>query len=423
MNRRTLIKNLATLPLAVPLARWKSTLPFESHLETGQLPPVVSASMWSYLWDYVDEGYDSALGRIKDNGMNAVSLACAYHTGKFLTPHNPKRKVIFLEDGTIYFRPNPKLYGKVKPIVNSLVNEGHGLAQVKKHADALQLQTNAWVVSCHNTALGMKYPEIACETAFGDKLSHNLCPTNELLRSYLGAVVRDIASHGVGRIELEALQFQGYTHGYHHEREGIPLNPAMKFLLGLCFCPSCMNNAKQAKVEIDAIRRFTRDTLEQHFAEPSKEAFKSPEELPKEIFEPFLDWRKTVLVSLAQELVDAVKGTAVKLRPLISFDRSARMVVGADPKRMAAVTGGILVPGYVSDPPALREPLTALQSMVGVGEIVVGFQVGLPESGGKSQFLERLKIARELGIARFNFYNYGFIPYSHFGWIKEALAS
>lgn len=423
MNRRALLKNLAVLPLAIPLLRWKNTMSFESYLVTRPLPPVVSASMWSYLWDFVDEGYDSALGRIKDNGMKAVSLACAYHTGKFLAPHNPKRKVVFLEDGTIYFKPNPKLYGKVKPFVNSLVKKGHGLAQVKRHADALGLQTNAWVVCCHNTALGMKYPEIACETAFGDKLSHTLCPVNDHVCAYLSAVVSDIASHDVGRIELEALQFQGYTHGYHHEREGIPLNAAMKFLLGLCFCPACMSKAKQAKVEIDAVRRFTRDTLEKHFAEPSDEQFKSPEELPKEIFEPFLDWRKTALVFLANQLVDAVKETTVQLRPLISFDPSARMVVGADPKRMAVITGGILVPGYVSDPPALREPLTTLQSMVGAGEIIVGFQVGLPESGGKQQFLERMKIARELGIASFNFYNYGFIPYEHFRWIKEALAS
>jgi len=37
------------------------------------------------------------------------------------------------------------------------------------------------------------------------------------------------------------------------------------------------------------------------------------------------------------------------------------------------------------------------------------------------EFLDRVKTARELGVKNFNFYNYGFVPYENFGWIKEGL--
>jgi hypothetical protein len=422
MNRRTLLRNLAMFPLGLQFLPRKESSPlFPDLFETAPVP-VVSASMWSYLWDFADEGYDEVLTRIKNNGMNAVSLACAYHNGKFLTPHDPKRKVVFLEDGTIYFKPNPALYKTVKPIVNSLVKQGHGLAELKRHADRVGLETNAWVVCCHNSALGSRYPEIACETVFGDKLIHSLCPSNNNVRAYLKALVRDIASHRVGRIELEALQFQGYTHGYHHEREGIALNPAMKFLLGLCFCPACVARAKQSNLDLTPVREFVQETLVQHFVHPAKEQFKTQEELPSEILGPFLEWRKTVLVSLAGELVDAVQSTHVALRPLISFDAAARTVVGADPGPMAHATGGVLVPGYVTDPASLRDVLRTLQTSVGANEMIVGFQVGLPESGGRQQFLERMRIAREMGIVKFNFYNYGLIPFERFAWINDALS-
>jgi hypothetical protein len=379
--------------------------------------------MWTYLWDIVDEGYESVLLRLKENGLTSVSLATAYHAGKFLAPHNPKRKVVFLEDGTVYFTPNPRLYGRIKPRTNSLVQQGHGLATVKRHADKAGLQTRAWVVCCHNTPLGMKYPDIACENVFGDKLYHNLCPSNSDVRKYIRALVSDIASHGVDAIELEALQFQGYSHGFHHEREGIELTSATRFLLGLCFCNACRQRARDSALELDPIRNFAKQTLEAYFtnAPAIADKYATVNDLPSDLFDPFLEWRKSVIVSLVEELADAVQST--KLRPLMNVDPMARKLVSIDPPRIAAATGGILALGYVKEGNALRAPLSALQSSVGNSEVTLGLQVGLPESGGRKEFLDKMSVAKELGIRSFNFYNYGFIPYENLSWIKESLQS
>jgi hypothetical protein len=54
------------------------------------------ASMWIYPWDLVDEGYDQVLPLLRAHGLTSISLATAYHAGKFLSPHNPRHKVIFL---------------------------------------------------------------------------------------------------------------------------------------------------------------------------------------------------------------------------------------------------------------------------------------------------------------------------------------
>ena len=419
MNRRRFIQS-SLIPLAALTSRSDRVL--ASALDSLSRTTIKSASMWTYLWDLADEGYGEVLHRLKEVGMTSISLATAYHAGKFLEPHNPKRRVVFTEDGTVYFSPNRKRYGLIQPRVNSLVHDGHGLARTKKEAEKLGLKTRSWVVCCHNTPLGTQFPQIACEDAFGDKLLHNLCPSNDEVRKYLRALVADIASYQVDTIELEALQFQGYTHGFHHEREGIELNQASRFLLGLCFCISCMGKAKSAGIDLTALRSFTGKTLESVFVDPVRAGEQYPDitHFPQDLVEPFLEWRKTVVASLLETLAD-VAGS-VTLRQLMNVDPIARKLVSVDPTAAAKITGGVLALAYVRDGESLRQPLGALQDLIGKAEIRAGLQVGLPESGGKKEFQGRMSVLREMGIENFNFYNYGFIPYQNMQWVKEALA-
>jgi hypothetical protein len=414
-TRRSVLRTLAGLPL---VAGATNTL-LASMLNGGN---DLTASMWIYLWDIVDEGYDPVMARLKENRLTSVSLATAYHAGKFLAPHNPKRKVVFLEDGTVYFRPDPKRYKRITPLVNSLVKAGHDLKSVKAHADKAGLETRSWVVCCHNSPLGRAYPDTVTRTAFGDPLYHNLCPSNEDVRAYLRALVKDVAGHGVTTIELEALQFQPYTHGEHHEREGIALGSIPRFLLGLCFCDACRKAAARAKVDIDAVHTFTRGTLGEYFQHPEKVEEQYPRllSLPADVFEKFLDWRCMVITSLLEEL--SAQAGDVLIRPIVNYDPEWRMMVGVDVRVMAAITGGVLMPGYVKDAAALRPVLSRLQAALAERSITVGMQVGMPESGGKAEFNDRMNLARERGITSFNFYNYGFIPLERLGWIRDALS-
>jgi len=269
----------------------------------------------------------------------------------------------------------------------------------------------------------MKYPEIACRNVFGDILYHNLCPSSADVRAYIRALIRDIASYGVSSIELEALQFQGYAHGFHHERDGMNLTAASRFLLGLCFCDSCLQRAKDSGVDLTAVRTFTRKTLEEYFTNPTSAAERYPtiDTLPSDIMDPFLMWRKTVVASFIEYLAEAVQGTPCTLRPMTSLDPVAQMMVGMDPARVAESTGGLLALGYVKDGNALHPLLKQLQSRLKGKEITVGFQVGLPESGGKAEFLDRVATARGLGIRSYNFYNYGLIPLENLSWIREGM--
>jgi hypothetical protein len=134
-----------------------------------------------------------------------------------------------------------------------------------------------------------------------------------------------------------------------------------------------------------------------------------------------LEWRKSVISSFVEEV--AAGGRSSKLRQMISVDPLARKLVSVDPAASAKVTGGILALGYVRDGAALHEALKALQGAIGPAKITLGLQVGLPESGGKKEFLSKISTAKELGVNSFNFYNYGFIPSQNLTWIKEAFGN
>jgi hypothetical protein len=112
-----------------------------------------------------------------------------------------------------------------------------------------------------------------------------------------------------------------------------------------------------------------------------------------------------------------------ELRQMMSVDPLARRLVSVDPATSAKVLGGILALGYVRDGVALREPLKVLQTAIGAAKITLGLQVGLPESGGKKEFLSKMSTAAALGVNSFNFYNYGFIPTQNLTWIKEAFGN
>ena len=50
------------------------------------------AGLFTYPWDYADEGVDALVDRICDLGITRVLVASVYHAGYFLHPHNPRRK-------------------------------------------------------------------------------------------------------------------------------------------------------------------------------------------------------------------------------------------------------------------------------------------------------------------------------------------
>src|SRR4029077_6817626 len=210
-----------------------------------------------------------------------VTMAAAYHHGRDIFPHNPQRKVAFLEGGAVFFQPDPNRYRGLllQPQVSRLARDSDPLADLSREAGARDLLTRAWTVYLHNFTLGEAHPECACVNVFGDPPLTDLCPSNPDVRAYVNALTADVAAKGVATVVAESLHFHGLEHGFHRERYFIELGVFGRYLLGLCFCDHCLEAARRRGVQAEKLRlEICRELGRRFAADPQPE----PPELVRE---------------------------------------------------------------------------------------------------------------------------------------------
>ncbi|SLN52510.1 hypothetical protein [Roseisalinus antarcticus] len=229
-----------------------------------------NVSVWTYPWDLHDLGPDAAIATLAAEGVDTISLATSYHAGRFLQPGNPRRRVWFPQDGTVYYRVDPARWTsqEIIPLQADIVeSEGDMLSRLCALRETGGPQVSCWTVCLHNTRLGMAHPDHVMRTAHGDPHSYALCPSSPAARAYVTGVVAEIAErYAPDRIELESPDFMGFDHGFHHEKDALGLLPEDMFLLGVCFCRHCMNRATHAGVPAEAARARVADLLDAAFA-------------------------------------------------------------------------------------------------------------------------------------------------------------
>src|SRR5829696_354217 len=270
----------------------------------------METSMLTFATDLYDEGLDTVLRNVQERaGVGGLTMAVAYHDARDLFPHNPVRKVRYLEGGAVFFRPDESRYEglRLQPRVAELVRTSDPLGDVCAAASERGMQVNAWAVFLHNDRLGFVDPECATQNAFGDRYLTDLCPSNPEVRAYACALASDIGRYEVSTIFAESLHFHGLAHGYHHERYFEELGNIGIYLLGVCFCSHCLEAARQLGVDAETVQRSVRDKLERRFSGGGSE---DPEEMRREDLEPFggeemlgyLDTRTETVTSLVGEV-------------------------------------------------------------------------------------------------------------------------
>lgn len=262
-------------------------------------------AIYAYPWDIAEVGAGEAAGRFASLGLDTITIAGSYHAGKFLRPHGETGKVFFPEDGTVYYHADPRRYGAVKPVANSMLKERDVLREL---TDLRRMNVNVWLVLLHNTLLGARHPDAAVANAFGDRYFYNLCPSAPEARAYAIGLAQDVTeAYPVGGVSLETPGFLPYAHGYHHE---FALNRPNRWLdsqLGLCFCRHCMNGARAAGIDANSLKaQVARDVdaylaSEIDFPADMAEAFWLADTRVDGELKAFLDWRCEVVTSLVRD--------------------------------------------------------------------------------------------------------------------------
>ncbi len=381
-------------------------------------------SVWAYPWDLHDIGLDRALGLLADQGVTMVSLATSYHAGRFLQPGNPKRRVYFPEDGTVYYTPDPAHWAdqQITPLQAAIVGrEGNMLAELIRRRDAGGLGVSCWTVCLHNTRLGQAHPDHCLRTAHGDPQIFGLCPSSPAARAYVTGMVAEISHrYHPDRIELESPDYMGFAHGFHHEKDGLGLLDEDTFLLGLCFCHHCQTAAFAADVDFDTARQTVVTLLDAAFAR----------DLPRPQFPDFpalgpmafrdhpalmayLAWRSTPVTVL----IAAAKAACHPDTALLLIDAVGTWASGIDLAAVIPHLDGLLHCAYVTPPDDIAGLMASTRAALGPDKtLIAGFQLFHPQVRDAAD-LHRRVAATKGHVDGLNFYNLGLVPASRLGWI------
>jgi hypothetical protein len=405
----------------------------------------IETSVFAFASDLADEGMASVLDNASGRaGLGGITMAAAYHQGRDIFPHNPARKVHFLDGDSIFFRPDPARYRglKLQPKMSSLAQESDVLAELCRQASARSLRVRAWTVFLHNYTLGAAHPECACRNAFGDAHLTDLCPSNPDVRAFVGALSADIAGKGVATVVAESLHFHALEHGFHHERYFIELGAFGRFLLGLCFCDHCLEAARRRGVQAEKLRLEICRELERRFAaDPELEA---PELVREKVgafaggeLAAYIETRAATVVSLVAMAADAaaaekvafafidlsgaIKGYATG-RPQGGPAAEISWQFGIDVAGVSAACGQLEAIGYAADPERLRLDLAAYRAVIGPERrLSVIMRPMAPDCDSAENLAAKLGIARQLDVAEVGFYHYGFMRFQSLDLIRSAI--
>jgi len=412
------------------------------------------SAIWAYPWDFQDEGVDEALARIADAGLNAVSVAVAYHNVRALCPHNPRRAVYHGEGGVIYFRPDATFFqdARLRPVESSLLAEGDPLSRICEAANKRGLKVHAWTVLHHNTRLGTAFPDCTIENAFGDRYPFGLCPAHPDVRAYTLGLVRSLAAReGLDTIELESLGYMGLDHTGHHSKQGLELDTLHRFLLSICFCEHCAARMEASGVAVAQAREAVLKEMREVFAG----RFTTRREidalgaltkvLGRENADGILAARDEVVLTLLEEIYWHIQGAGGRVSgvgqtdtlpptpDLLETQRLCLMVSGS-PLATGALAGvtlslarqwtdRLLTQAFQRETTAIRKAVADVAVRRGSTPVFAGLQSLAPFVRSGAELAERVSAALDAGAEGLQFYHYGLMPLSNLEWIRTALSS
>lgn len=225
-------------------------------------------AMYVHPWDIIDEGVDKTLQLLANNGIDMVNIASSYHTGRYILPHNPKKRVYIAEEGVVYFKPNNEYFKnlRIKPKQSKNYRDHDVLKELSERVDSYDMKISSWTVFFHNRAFVNEYPDLAIVDPFGNRDGNFLCPNRPETRNYMTSLSANIADYGIRTIQMESWGYPtGLMHGNHHETFGVKIDPTVSFLFSMCYCNECKRKALDIGLNLDeklpAIKKLIDENL------------------------------------------------------------------------------------------------------------------------------------------------------------------
>jgi hypothetical protein len=384
-------------------------------------------AIYCYAWDLAEDGVKSTVDQFRKLGLDTVTIAGSYHAGKFLRPHGKEGKVYFPEDGTVYFKTDPRRYGAIKPMANSMLAKRDMLRELTQTAD---INTNVWLVLLHNTRLGSAYPQATVANAFGDRYLYSLCPSAPEARAYALGLARDVSdTYPVSGLSIETPGFLPFAHGFHHEFALNKPNPWLDNQLGLCFCAHCIGGASREGIDAQRLKAQVAEDISAYLASDidfpadMAEAFWLADTRSDGDLKAFLDWRCTMVTSLVAEIRASVRDDVnVAVIPSVARPTAGAWYEGSDLAALAKTAGIIEACFYEASAGRVKSDLFDIRRRLkGQGKLRGILRPAYPDFSHRAEFLGAVEALHQNGVDEIAFYNWGHLRKMNITWIGEAL--
>jgi hypothetical protein len=403
----------------------------------------VKTALMAFATDLADEGFETVVDRARERGgFDGIELGAIYHHARDVHPHNPKRRVRFLDGGALFFQPDPRAFAgqRIQPHLAGMLTEIDPLRRLLAVGQARDMAVRAWTINLHNFTLGERYPDATAENAFGDRLLTDLCPANPDARAYARTATAELARTGVEAIVAESVCCMPFDHGFHHERTPYPLSETVRWFLSLCVGRHCRERASRAGVAVDRLREWAATELDRALAgaasvfddvplEPAAVAALADGEMAG-----FLAVREDVVSSLVADITAAVEaaGTArfvfmdsmgadesgVQVGPFVA-DRAWRF--GIDLAAVARSCHGMSVMGYSRDQDRFLADLNRYRDILPSGTLTsLVVRAMPPDCFGPDELRPKLAAAEALGIDWAECFVYGLMRLEGLDWFRQA---
>jgi hypothetical protein len=380
--------------------------------------------------DLADERLEVALDRIRETGINTVTLAVSCDAGSFLRGRGRTGEMDPEADGAVCFRARPERYGHIRPRVHPMVEGFDALAELQRAAP--DLGRAAWVVCCRNRPLAEQHPEYVARNAFGDTDPSGLCPAHPAVRDYVVNLCADLA-HGydLAAVVLENPGWLPYDHAPRHGSAKARLDRWAKTLLALCFADATRHAAKAAGVDADRLQAQARALLERHRAadlalpEAAAAEWWTADLVSDPQWAAFLNWRCRQVADLVTAVKSALPaGTALAVIPTVRCPSAGCWLEGNDLGMLGRAADALEIPADQASVADLYVDAWDVRRRAG-DDAALHFMLrpSHPDRADGTDPVEAALALKRIGMAGIAFYDYGEIRPANLGQVKAVLAA
>jgi hypothetical protein len=383
---------------------------------------MLTAYMWCYLWDVLDEGIDRVLDQMQWVGVDGVSIATVYHSIEHFRMHAALGDAprAYIHPGAAYFQPEAGRYAntRLRPIVAEWLKTRNPLVDLGKACGDRGLRLRSWTVCCHNSAMVQRRPEVAIKNVFGDVNPTWMCPLNPDVGEYLRAIVEDLSSnYPFEAIELESPAFNAARHYHTHVKMGLAPGKVEQFLLSLCFCESCRQAAIAADIDIEMVVRSVRVELGKWFANATPSGETAEELLGRNPpLKAFVQWRMKQVSGQIRRIRSACRCE------LVVYDEPDVYGSALDLADVANDVNGVVGCCYGPETELIDRTVKWLSAAMGGKErLSIGLMTYPPASADAPMLVRNVHHIAELGVPSVHLYHHGIMPDVCLTWARQAL--